>query len=152
MYLDMFPVRRAGGASTRRSLAASGLSGPMTAARYLRLRREAAGVTLGNVAARLRIIAMRTPPRVHPAGVRPSRFDDALGLVKLLESPGARARHRVTVEAIASIVPLDVDTYFQLANDPADRHPRTCGTCGAAAGTDDRCNGRNAFCQHPGRR
>lgn len=46
-------------------------TGAMTAARYLTLRREAAGLSRAEVADRLCRLALRDPKRFHPTGKRP---------------------------------------------------------------------------------
>ncbi len=105
-------------------------TGTMTAARYLTLRRQAAGRSIDLVAAELHRRALRDPKRFHPIGKRPVP-GEARTLVELLERPFARARFRQTIEALAQIYPLDVDVYFQLAFEPADRHPTVCSACGS---------------------
>lgn len=115
---------------------------PMTGAWYLRLRRQAAGLSRHEVARQLHALALRAPHDVSIAGSKPD-LREALALVDLLETNGTRARHRVTITALAAIYPLDVDTYFQLLEQPAERHPSLCQLCGA--GLDERCRD-NPFC------
>lgn len=110
---------------------------------YLHLRREAAGLDRYEVAARLAESVLRAAndhvgrPLVHDR-------DDAIGLVRQLETPGIKARHRITIEALAQIIPLDVDVYFQLANEPPGRHPIVCRGCGCSE--YDPCNGHDGVC------
>lgn len=127
----------------RSGRAAANDTGTMTAARYLTLRREAAGLSRAEVADRLCRMALRDPKRLHPAGKRPVP-GEARALVDLLESRVARARFRQTIDALAAIYPLDVDVYFQLAFDPADRHPTVCSACGCTPA--DPCRGAAGVC------
>lgn len=89
---------------------------PMPPARYLRLRREACGVTINQL-----VEAMA--PRLRDRA-------EARAIVELLETDGARARKRSTIQEIAIHLPIDVDTYFQLVSPSPDRHPRICHGCG----------------------
>lgn len=110
---------------------------PVSPATYLRLRREAAGLTVRQLADRLmryRAQLLAEGTATHPAY---TEARDAVALVELLEREGARAQHRATVEALAACMPLDVDVYFQLATEPARSHPRVCHGCGCS--THDAC-------------
>lgn len=118
-------------------------TGVMTAGRYLELRREAAGLSRHDVAAELHRRALRDPKRFHPTGKRPVP-GEARALVDLLESRFARARHRLTIDALAAIYPLDVDVYYQLAFEPADRQPTICERCGCTP--TDPCRGTAGVC------
>lgn len=91
--------------------------GAMSPSRYLRLRRLAAGLSVAQIAASL-------------ASER-ARRADAIDLIQTLESPGSVARHRETIERFAAIVPLDADTYFQLADRTASP-PTLCAECGCS--------------------
>ncbi len=96
----------------------------MTAARYLELRRKAAGLTRYELAARLNRLA------------RQGRWNDfraTVELIEQLERPGISARHLELLQAIAVFIPVDVAIYNQLANDPVDRHPTICLSCGCSA-------------------
>lgn len=98
--------------------APSGLVQPLTPAGYLRLRRAASGLSIAKVAAICAPLAKR-----HDAAV----------LIGMLEDEGVKAKDRETIEQLAIAFPLDVDVYFQLANEPADRHPQVCRGCGCSA-------------------
>jgi hypothetical protein len=102
----------------RAERAATASTAPMTPAAYLTLRREAAGMTIGVVAGMLARKANEIAP--------------ALDLVHALETPGNTARRPETLEALRSIFAFDPDVYRQLANDPADSHPRICRGCGCS--------------------
>lgn len=91
---------------------------PLTPAAYLRMRREAAGLTERRV-----------------AGMLARKADDipaALDLVHVLETPGNVARRPETLETLRDIFPFDPDLYRQLASAPADQHPRVCRSCGCS--------------------
>ena len=103
---------------------------PMSAAQYLRLRRTAAGLSIDDVAARL-------APRIADRA-------EAAGLVRSLETPERYARARSTVDRFAAIIPLDPDVYFQLVEEPADRHPTICRGCGCSEGCP--CTGDRGIC------
>lgn len=90
----------------------------MTGPGYLRLRRKAARLTIDDLARR---IAPRERDR-----------SEAAALLRMLETDGARARHRTTILRIAPHTGVDADVYFQLLNDPADRHPTLCRCCGCS--------------------
>lgn len=96
---------------------------PMTPAAYLRLRREDARLTIAQVAERL-------PTRHVDAGL-------AASVIRTLETPGARARHRATLDALRTVFPFDIDVYRQLCEEPAERHPQICRGCGCS--TYDAC-------------
>lgn len=96
----------------------------MTPALYLRLRREAAGLTVAQAARRM-------------FGGNAEKVDLAASLIRALETPGVRARIDMTLERLVVAFPFDADVYRQLAHDPADRHPRVCGGCGCTQ--DDAC-------------
>lgn len=91
---------------------------PLTAGAYLKLRREAAGLSISHVAS---IIAPK-----------PARFAKALSLVQTLEGDGARARHVDTLIALRKAFPFDILVYRQLAEEPAERHPTVCRGCGCS--------------------
>ena len=98
--------------------AATASAAPLTSAAYVRLRREAAGLSIKEVAGML----ARNADEVAPA----------LDLIYALETPGNTARRPETLEALRSIFPFDPDVYRQLATDPADSHPRICRGCGCS--------------------
>lgn len=97
---------------------------PLTAAGYLRLRREAAGLKVADVA---RALARK-----------PEDVATAIELVQMLEQPGNVARKHETLYALQRIFPFDQEVYGQLAREPADRHPHVCRGCGCSDwDTDD---------------
>lgn len=97
---------------------------PLTAADYIRLRREAAGLTIAQVA-----------KKIAPS---PRDLAAATGLVELIEQPGNVARRHNTLDRLQSAFPFDPDVYRQLATEPADRHPHVCRGCGCSEyDTDD---------------
>ena len=91
---------------------------PLKPAQYLQLRREAAKLSIDDVATAL-------APRIFD---RPA----AASLVRLLETPGFTARYGRTLQRLAKIFPFDPGVYRQLADEPADRHPRVCRSCGCS--------------------
>lgn len=123
---------------------------PITPALYLRMRREAAGLSRMEVARRLHAIQIK---RFH-SDRRPRRLftsvDQALATIEQLEMPGARAKYRPVIDVIGGIFPLDADVYHQLADEPADRHPAICRMCGCSA--HDACDGictlHDTMCTH----
>lgn len=92
--------------------------GPLAPWWYIRLRREAAGLSHAQVAEKL----------IRHAG----EFDMALRLLRELETPGITARLSRTISRLAACFPLDPSVYAQLASEPAERHPRVCHRCGAS--------------------
>jgi len=105
----------------------------MTAALYLELRRKAAGLTRFDLASRL--------SKTRAFGLDRTA---ALRLIEQLERPGTSAKHRQVIAEIAKIIPLDVATYDQLANDPVARHPTVCMRCGCTA--EKPCTGTAGVC------
>lgn len=123
---------------------------PITPAQYLTLRREASGLSRMEVARRLYDIKIK---RFY--GDRRSRrlFDSvaqALSTVEQLEIPGARSKYRPVIDVLGGIFPLDADVYHQLIDEPADRHPAICRSCGCSR--HDACGGictlTHAVCNH----
>lgn len=122
----------------------------MTPSLYLRLRREAAGLSRTQVAQRLydikikRVFGDRRPRRLYDSPAQ------ALATVQQLETPGAYAKYRPMIDFLGGIVPLDADVYHQLRDEPADRHPLVCRSCGCS--THDACDGActltGALCSH----
>lgn len=92
--------------------------GALSPAAYLHLRRVAAGLSVDQVAERL-------APRARDRA-------EATALIYLLETAGVRARHAETLHMLRAIFPLDPEVYRQLAEDPAERHPRICRSCGSS--------------------
>ncbi|MCD2324972.1 helix-turn-helix domain-containing protein [Sphingomonas sp. IC-56] len=85
---------------------------------YLRLRRESAGLSVREAAARL-----------APTN---NNLDRAMSLIQRLETPGRKALFRSTIGDLARAFPLDPAVYWQLADEPAERHPRICRSCGCS--------------------
>ncbi|USU08923.1 hypothetical protein NF700_00940 [Sphingomonadaceae bacterium OTU29MARTA1] len=98
--------------------AAAADSAPLTPAAYLRLRREAAGLTERRVAGMLARKAEDVTPAFY--------------LVHVLETPGNVARKAETLESLRDVFPFDPDVYRQLATEPAHLHPRICRGCGCS--------------------
>ncbi len=103
----------------------------MTPANYLRLRRQAAGLTIEQVAEQLM-------PRV---GFRKM----VVVFLRILESDGCTAKHRDHIERLTAVFPLDPDVYYQLVNEPTDRLPHICSGCGCSA--YDPCTGADGICR-----
>lgn len=143
--LHTFTSRRTG-----KSAVAPNHAEIMTPSLYLRLRRQAAGLSRMQVAQRLydikikRVFGDRRPRRLYDSPAQ------ALATVQQLEAPGAYAKYRPMIDFLGGIVPLDVDVYHQLRNEPADRHPLVCRGCGCS--THDACGGactlRGALCSY----
>lgn len=93
---------------------------PLTPAAYLRLRRRAAGMSIDDVADVLATCS---------AGFARS---EAAALIRMLETPGARARHLDPIWRLAAVFPIDPDVYHQLATEPPHRHPMVCRACGCS--------------------
>lgn len=92
---------------------------PLTPAGYLRLVRKSCDATIEQVAS---LIAVRADDQ---AEVR--------RLIRQLEIDGVTAREPTTIALLARVLPIDPGVYFQLATEPADRHPGICRNCGASA-------------------
>jgi hypothetical protein len=91
--------------------------------RYLKLRREAAGLSVDDVATQL-------APKMRDRSA-------AADLVRQLEREGFVARHPETLERLRSAFAFDPDVYRQLATEPVSRHPRVCHRC--ACSESDAC-------------
>lgn len=96
---------------------------PLPAATYIRLRREAAGLSIEDVARRI---------CGHPRDLA-----TATDLVRMLEQPGNVARSNDTLDRLQAAFPFDPAVYRQLATEPADRHPRVCVGCGCSQWDSD---------------
>jgi hypothetical protein len=93
---------------------------PLKPWEYLRLRRMTSGKSIEQVARELyRSLSMR-------AG--------AVELVRLLETPGWRAKDGRTIAKLATIFPFDPGVYRQLADRdlPPEEHPPVCRGCGSS--------------------
>lgn len=104
---------------SRRERVATPTFNPLRPHEYLRLRREAAGLTVQQVAQK-----MTRNPR---------ELATAIDLVELLEIPGNTARRHETLDRLQAAFPFDPAVYRQLKDEPAERHPRVCRGCGASA-------------------
>jgi hypothetical protein len=113
--------------------------GPLTPQTYLALRRRAARLSVDDAAAL--IVENVTPPRFVP---RSERLAEARALIRQLETPGVLARHVTTIDLLAVAFPLDPNVYYQLAHEPADRHPTVCRGCGCSQW--DRSEGASGAC------
>ncbi len=82
---------------------------------YLRLRREAAGLSIDDVATRL-------SPRI-------ATRSEAAALVRLLEVRNVRVKQTRTLALLANIYPFDPGVYRQLAWSPPSEHPPVCRGC-----------------------
>lgn len=102
----------------RHERASAQLLAPLTPAAYLRLRREAAGMSITAVA----VMMTRNARDVTPA----------VELIQLLETPGNTARRPETLERLRTAFPFDPDVYRQLKDEPASRHPNVCRGCGCS--------------------
>ena len=126
----------------------SALCGPLSPADYLRLRRVASGYSPEAFARALLMVADHGQPPAARAGrtrdEEQQRFRETLDLVRLLETGGTVARRAQTLHAIQSLIPFDPDVYHQLANEPADRHPRVCRGCGCSG--HDACSTEHSVC------
>lgn len=118
--------------------------GPVTPATYITLRRQAAVLSRYEVATRLAARAHDARKAYRDREKLERDQAEALALIDQLETTGTRARHRRTIEVLGTIFALDVDVYYQLANDPADRHPRVCRGCGCS--DHDACTGDAGVC------
>lgn len=100
---------------------------PLTPAGYLRLRRNAARMTIDQVAERIE-------PRLHRRG-------DIATMLRNLERDGVTARQIDILRPLQRAFPIDLEVYAQLRDEPADRHPSVCRVCGCSA--NDRCTGEH---------
>lgn len=89
---------------------------PITPAGYLRLRRNAAGVSVADAARR----------------IAPNNQAEGAALIRLLETDGSAARYVETIYALKEAYPLDVDVYVQLRDTAPDAHPKICTSCGCS--------------------
>ena len=91
---------------------------PLTAAEYLRMRREAAKLSIDDVA----------------AAMTRSRADrgEAAAFLRLIETPGTRVNRHDTLLRLQNVFPFDLAVYGQLLDEPADRHPQICRGCGCS--------------------
>jgi hypothetical protein len=99
--------------------ARSDLLRPLTPAGYLRLRRAAIGLTIEQVAA-----------RISPT----TRGRTVVGrMLRDLERDEVKVLSIDTLRPLARAIPMDLDVYAQLRDEPVDRHPRVCRGCGCSA-------------------
>lgn len=105
---------------------------PFSPARYLRVRRAYAGLSIQQVAER---IAPRETDRA-----------EAADLVRMLETEGVTAREPATLKALRNVYPFDLDVYRQLTNELDDRHPAICQECGCSAWDRNQTDDRRCTC------
>lgn len=111
---------------------------PLAPEAYIRLRREAAGLTIRDLASRLSALRNALIEAGElPAGLLAIRNDYA-AMIVMLEAQGVRARLPETLESIAAVMPFDPAVYRQLAEGDPRRHPRVCRGCGCS--TYDSCH------------
>lgn len=91
---------------------------PLSPAEYLRLRREAAKLSIADVAARI----------APDSALR----GEAAAFLRLIETPGARVSRNDTLLRLEAVFPFDPSVYSQLCDEPADRHPQVCRGCGCS--------------------
>ncbi len=108
---------------------------PLSPAAYLGLRRTAAGLTQHDVARHMATTYHQLAQRRPPARLLDTAKQMLL-IVRALELPHAVARRGVTIDVLSAAMPFNRAVYWQLARDPADRHPRVCRGCGVS--THDR--------------
>ncbi len=104
---------------------------PLTAADYVRLRREAAKLSQQDLAQRMAALYLATATRDPDLKVADVTAN-MVTILQALELPGAVARRANTIHALAAVLPIDADVYFQLASEAPDRHPRVCRGCGVS--------------------
>lgn len=102
----------------------------MTPANYLRLRRNAADLTIAQIAEQLM-------PRIAYQLM-------TAAFLRALETDRYTAKNRIHIERLAKVFPLDPDVYFQLVESPAD-DIRICSGCGCSA--YDPCTVADGPCQ-----
>lgn len=91
---------------------------------YVRMRRRSAGLTIEQAA--------------RPFYKRDEHREDVETNLRMLERPGVRVKRIRDLDLIRAF-PFDPAIYNQLADDPANHHPRLCRRCGWdewAGGTD----------------
>lgn len=93
-----------------------GLLSPMTPAEYIRLRREAAGLTIAQAA--------------KPYYQHPEHAADVERTIATAELPGAVVHVEYLVDDYTRAFPMEPSVYRQLRDEPADRHPIICHGCG----------------------
>ncbi len=116
----------------------------LTPSAYLTLRRKAAGYTIEQLAKALVMVGLhgRDRPNLEELRALQHRTRDQ---VALFERPGALIRTIDTLHLIESVMPFDPAVYRQLADAPADRHPRICRSCGCSG--HDPCITDNHVCE-----
>lgn len=118
--MSIVSVRRAHVPNGKTEMQATGMLRSVSPSEYLRLRRKAAGLSIADAAS---LIAQ---------GSRAIDAQEAAALIRLLETPGVRARRLDPIWVIAVAYPVDPDVYQQLARGDADRHPTLCRVCGCS--------------------
>jgi hypothetical protein len=105
-------------------LFSSPFAGPMLPADYIRLRREAAGLTIAQAA--------------RPFYKREDQRADVESNLRMFETPGVTVKPHIA-ETLSRAFPFDASVYRQLCEQAPSRHPRLCHGCG--------CDTHN-FCTH----
>ena len=134
-------------ASLHKQAKAPPLLAPLAPCDYLRLRRRAAGLTIDQLAYQIahniaHRFARTTENRSAEARERVKVIRDQL---TLLERPGSRARFTDILQGIERVIPFDPNVYCQLADEPADRHPLVCRSCGCSS--HDPCIDNHSVCK-----
>lgn len=119
--------------SSRRTGKTASALPPLTAPAYVRLRREAAGMTVDQLARALVLVAAHgwAAKRLTLEEGR-SRHRRMLDQVRLIEREGAVIRDAAAMRLIQSVMPFDPAVYRALAETPAGDHPRVCRGCGCS--------------------
>lgn len=119
-------------------------SGPMTPARYVRLRREAAGLSRHDLARRITGAVYRHAHGPHAGVTLFATYEESIRFLELVETPGVTSLFRESIMAIGRFIAIDVDVYTQLAHQPVEQHPSICRVCGCSA--HDPCGGHDGVC------
>ncbi|SFR79670.1 hypothetical protein [Sphingomonas jatrophae] len=100
---------------------------------FIRLRREAAGVSIPELARRLDDV--------------PEHRADVERNLRIWESPGVRLKLYLLETVNRRGFPIDIEIYRQLCEDPVDHHPTLCTGCACSVWTP--CTTRDgAECRH----
>jgi hypothetical protein len=92
--------------------------GPMKPGEYIRLRREAAGLTI--------------PQAAKHFYKNPDHRADVEANLRTIELPHVKAKPHVS-ETLSRAFPFDDGVYRQLCEDPPEFHPTLCRGCGCDA-------------------
>jgi hypothetical protein len=102
--------------------------GPMTPETYIRLRREAAGLTIAKAAL--------------PFYRREEHRADVEAVLRDAETPGVKLKQHVA-QTLPRAFPFDPNVYRQLCEDPPERHPSLCRGCACSIQTP--CSTQQGF-------